>query len=435
MIAAILLPLVIITALILINGLFVAAEFSIIGVRPSRIEQLAAQGNRAARWVQSVLADSRHTDRYIAAAQLGVTLASLGLGMYAEPAISHLLEEPLHDWFGLEGGAIHTVSFIIALSIVTYLHIVLGEMVPKSLALHNTERTVLTLAHIMQPVGKLFAIPIHILNHIGLWTLKLLHIPPPGKNSRLYTLDELELVVSESYAEGLLEQEARELLINLLDFAEERVERVMTPRPLMTAIPRTIGEEELLQIFESTPYSRLPVYGENIDDIVGVVHLKDLVRQQLSGKPFDLDSLLHPVAYVPETLPVKELLARLKEQHQQIAIVMDEHGGTLGLVTMEDILEEVVGEVRDEFDAEEEPVRRIAPGHLLVQGTVQLDDLDDYIVLDRAGYDVHTVGGLVWAVLGRRPQVGDTVTLGNATLRVDEMEGLTVRRVSIRYSP
>ncbi|HFD38991.1 MAG TPA: HlyC/CorC family transporter [Anaerolineae bacterium] len=433
MIAAILLPLVIIAVLILINGLFVAAEFSIIGVRPSRIEQLAAQGNRAARWVQSVLADNRHTDRYIATAQLGITLASLGLGMYAEPAISHLLEEPLHDWFGLEGGIVHTISFIIALGLVTYLHIVLGEMVPKSLALHNTERTVLTLSKVMRPVGQLFAIPVRILNYIGLWTLRLLRIPPPGKNSRLYSLDELELIVSESYAEGLLAEEERELLENLLDFAGERVEQVMTPRPLMQAVPAAIGEEELLATFETTPYSRLPVYRDSIDDIIGVVHLKDLVRQQIAGRPFDLEALLHPVAYVPATLPIKELLARLKRQHQQLAIVMDEHGGTLGLVTMEDILEEVVGEVRDEFDREEEPLTVVAPGHLLALGTVQLSDLDEYVVLDRQGYDVHTVGGLVWALLGRRPQAGDEVSTGGATLRVEEVEGLTIRRVSIRY--
>jgi CBS domain containing-hemolysin-like protein len=161
---------IIIAILILINGLFVAAEFSIIGVRPTRVEQLAAEGNRAARWVQGVLDNRRKTDRYIATAQLGITLASLGLGMYAEPAIAHLVENPLHDWFGLEGGIVHTISFILALALVTYLHVVIGEMVPKSLALHNAEGTVLTLANPMRLMGKVFSIPVTLLNRIGLWT-------------------------------------------------------------------------------------------------------------------------------------------------------------------------------------------------------------------------------------------------------------------------
>jgi CBS domain containing-hemolysin-like protein len=426
----------IIAILILINGLFVAAEFAIIGVRPTRIGQLAARGNRAARWVQSILRDRRKTDRYIATAQLGITLASLGLGMYAEPAIAHLIEGPLHDWFGLEGAIVHTISFILALAAITYLHVVVGEMVPKSLALQNAEGTVLTLGAPMRLIGKLFSIPVTLLNRIGLWTLKLLRISPPGEGSRLYSLDELELLVSESYAEGLLEDYEQELVTNILDFAEERVEQVMMPRPLITAIPAAIGEEELLALFSATPYSRLPVYRGSIDDVIGVLHLKDLVRQQLSEEPFELRALLRPVSFVPATLPVKTLLSRFQKQRQQIAIVMDEHGGTLGLVTVEDLLEEVVGEVRDEFDVgEEEPLTLVQPGHLVVRGTVQLEDVETYVSIGQHEHDVQTVGGLVWAQLGRRPEVGDEVTLGNVTFRVEAMTGLTITQVSLLFPP
>jgi CBS domain containing-hemolysin-like protein len=427
---------IIIAILILINGLFVAAEFAIIGVRPTRVGQLAAKGNRAARWVQGILDDRRKTDRYIATAQLGITLASLGLGMYAEPAIAHLIEDPLHDWFGLEGAIVHTISFILALAVITYLHIVVGEMVPKSLALQNAEGTVLTLASPMRLIGRLFSIPVTFLNRIGLWTLKLLRIPPPGEDSRLYSLDELELLVFESYAEGLLEDHEQELVTKILDFAEERVEQVMMPRPMMTAIPAATDEEELLALFSATPYSRLPVYRDTIDDIIGVLHLKDLVRQQLSEEPFDLRALLRPVSFVPVTLPVKTLLSQFQRQRRQIAIVIDEHGGTLGLVTTEDILEEVVGEVRDEFDvAEEEPLSLVEPGHLVVQGTVQLEDVETYLSIGQHQHDVHTVGGLVWAELGRRPEVGDEVVIGNVTLRVEAMAGLTVTRVSLFFPP
>ena len=433
---AVLFSFIVILLLIVINGLFVAAEFAIIGVRPTRVERLAAGGNRAARWVHGILEDRRKTDRYIATAQLGITLASLGLGMYAEPAIAHLIEPPLHDWFGLEGAIVHTISFILALGLITYLHVVVGEMVPKSLALQNAEGTVLGLTAVMRPVGKIFSIPVTVLNRIGLWALRLLRIPPPGEESRLYSLDELELLVSESYASGLLEDHELELVANLLDFAEEKVEQVMTPRPRMTSVSIDIGEEELLSLFSTVPYTRLPVFGDNIDDILGVLHLKDLVRQQLAGEPFELRPRLRPMLFVPETLPVKSLLAEFQKQRQQIAIVIDEQGGTLGLVTMEDLLEEVVGEVRDEFDLEEEaPVRLLDTGHLVVQGTVQIEDLESYVAIPRHEHDVQTVGGLVWAELGRRPVVGDEVQIGKVTLRVEDMTGLAVTRVLLLYPP
>jgi CBS domain containing-hemolysin-like protein len=423
---------IIIAILILINGLFVAAEFAIIGVRPTRVGQLATKGNRAARWVQDILDDRRKTDRYIATAQLGITLASLGLGMYAEPAIAHLIEDPLHDWFGLEGAIVHTTSFVLALAAITYLHVVVGEMVPKSLALQNAEGTVLALTTPMRLVDRLFSIPVAFLNRIGLWTLKLLRIPTPGEDSRLYSLDELELLVSESYAEGLLEDHEQALVTSILDFAQERVEQVMMPRPMMTAIPATISEEQLLALFSETPHSRLPVYRDSIDDIIGVLHLKDLVRQQLSEEPFELRALLRPVSFVPATLPVKTLLSRFQRQRQQIAIIIDEHGGTLGLVTTEDVLEEVVGEVRDEFDVEEEePLTLIEPGYLVVQGRVQLQDVETYLSIGQHEHDVQTVGGLVWAELGRRPEVGDEVAIGDVTFRVEAMAGLAVARVSV----
>jgi CBS domain containing-hemolysin-like protein len=427
---------IVIAILILINGLFVAAEFAIIGVRPTRVEQLATGGNRAARWVQGIVGDRRKLDRYIATAQLGITLASLGLGMYAEPAIAHLIEEPLHDWFGLEGGIVHTLAFILALAAITYLHVVVGEMVPKSLALQNAEGTVLALATPMSLISKLFSIPVTLLNQIGLWTLKLLRIPPPGEGSRLYSLDEVELLVYESYAGGLLNEDERELVTNILDLAEERVEQVMMPRSTITAIPVAINEVELLELLSTSAYSRLPVYGSTIDDVLGVLHLKDLVRQQLSEEPFELRALLRPVSFVPATLPVKTLLSEFQQQRQQIAIVMGEHGGTLGLVTMEDILQEVVGEVRDEFDAEEEePLALAGPGHLVVQGTVQLQDVEKYASVGQHEHDVQTVGGLVWAELGRRPEVGDEITIGDVTFRVGAMDGLTITQVSLFFPP
>ena len=429
-------PAIIIALLILANGLFVAAEFAIIGTRPSRIEQMAEEGDRAAKRVGEIVHDRTQTDRYIATAQLGITLASVGLGMYAEPAIAHLIEGPLHDWFGLEGGIVHTISFIIALLAVTYLHVVLGEMVPKSIALQAPERSVLTLSAFMRIVGKIFSIPVTVLNQIGLLVLKLLRVPPAGSGSRLYSTDELEMVVLESYAGGLLDQREQELVANILDFSEERVEKVMLPRTLIRAIPVTIPEEELLALIPTTPYSRLPVYRDSIDNIVGMLHLKDLVRQQLSGEPLDLPSLLRKVSFVPETLPVKSLLASFKRLHQHMAIVIDEHGGTLGLVTLEDLLEEVVGDVRDEFDdGEEAPITVVEPGYLIALGVAHLEDLAAYVPIPEHDYDIATIGGLVLAELGRRPEVGDEIRTGEIVFRVVDVDRLAITRLSIHFPP
>ena len=432
----ILLPSAVIAVLILINGLYVAAEFSIIAVRKSQMEHLAEQGNQTASWVRQVLDDSRRTDRWIATAQLGITLASLGLGMYGEPAIAHLIEEPLHDWFGLTGAAVHTVSFVIALSIITYLHVVIGEMVPKSMALQKPEGTVLSLTRPMRFSGRVLSIPVTVLNQIGLLVLRVLRISPPAEGSRLYTAEDLEHIITESSAGGLVDDFEQELAANIFDFSERQVGHVMTHRTSITAIPRSASEPHILELVASTPFSRVPVYGENIDDIVGVLHIKDFIRQQLAEKPFDLGALVREPFFVPETLPVGEQLTTLRAQHQHMAIVIDEHGGTLGLVTLEDLIEEVVGEVHDEFDtAEEPPITVVAPGHILVRGTVLLDDIDEFVALDRQGHDVQTVGGLVMAELGRRPYEADEITLGTVTLRVEAVERLSVTRVSLHYPP
>ena len=428
-------PLLAIVFLILLNGLFVAAEFAIIGARPSRLEQLAAEGNATARRVHTILRDPKLVDRYIATAQLGITMASLGLGMYAEPVIAHMIEGPLERWFHLEETLLHTIGFILALSIITYLHVVVGEMVPKSLALQSSVRTVLALNGTMNFFGKLFLWPVRALNWVGLQFLRLLRIPPP-QHGRGYTADELELIVSESRAGGLLDENEQEMVANVFDFGERRVAEVMMPRPRIRAIPVTSSEADVLALLEEPHYNRLPVYEDSIDDIIGMLHIKDLIRQQVSGKPFDLRALLRQVPFVPETLLIDRLLAVFRRQHHQIAVVVDEHGGTLGLVTLEDLIEEVFGEVRDEFDPQEEqPLVEVAPGELLARGDVVLDELEAYVDLGEHGHEVYTLGGLVMAELGHVAEVGEEVQAGEARIRVEEVDGRSIRRVSVRYEP
>ncbi len=432
----VLIDFLIIFILILLNGMFVAAEFAIIGVRPTRIAQLAEQGHGTAKRVQHILKDPNRIDRYIASAQLGITLASLGLGMYGEPVIAHLLEPMLHDVFGLSGEAVHTVSFFIALGIITYLHVVIGEMIPKSLALQSAERVVFALSRPMFIMQTLFSWAITILNNIGLWVLKVIGMPPPSGDERLHTTAELELIISDSAGEGLIEAEEESLIRNIFDFADLTVGQIMMPRPKIEAVPVDISKEDLLEKMFTSIHSRFPVYENDLDHMLGLVHLKDMVHHHLNDAPYDLKELLRDVPFVPEGLPADDLLPILKREQVHLAIVIDEYGGTAGIVTLEDILEEVVGEVRDEFDVDEsDHITVVKKGHLEVLGETRFDELAPYLELadDERIQAVDTVGGLMVANMPLPPQEGGEVTVEDVTFRLDSVDGLTVEKVTILF--
>lgn len=434
----ILIDILIIFLLILLNGMFVAAEFSIIGVRPTRITQLAEEGHATAKRVQYILSNPAQIDRYIASAQLGITLASLGLGMYGEPVIAHLIEPPLHDWFDLSTELVHTISFFTALSLITYLHVVIGEMVPKSLALQSAERVVFALATPMFLMQRLFSWAITILNKVGLLVLWLLRVPPPVEGNRLHTPDELELIISDSVVGGLIEADEEELLRNIFSFADLQVGQMMTPRSRIDAVPIGIGKADLLEKMFTSSHSRFPVYESDLDHILGIVHLKDMVHHHVDNAPYDLRDLLHEVPFVPDTLFAENLLTMLKQQHVHMAIVIDEYGGTAGIVTLEDLLEEVVGEVRDEFDVNErDNITLVEPGYLIALGAARLDELEPYVDLgdDERTEEVDTIGGLMVANLPLPPQEGGEVIINHIIFRAETVDGLRVERVSVRYEP
>lgn len=432
---SLLFPFIVIIILILFNGLFVAAEFAIIGVRPSRLEQLAAEGDRTARKVHAIIRNPGRVDRYIATAQLGITLASLGLGMYAEPQIAHLIEGPLERWFHLEVELLHTIGFILALSIITYLHVVVGEMVPKSLALQSSEKTVLALHGPMALFRKIFLIPVRVLNWIGLRFLRLFRVPPPAHGAG-FSAEELELIVSESHAGGMLNEQEQNMVASVFDFSKRRVAEVMTPRTRIHAIPITTTEQQMQNLLEDTYFNRLPVYNESIDQIIGMLHVKDFVRQQNTGIAYDLPALLRQVPFVPETLLIKQLLTIFRRQNHQIAIVVDEHGGTVGLVALEDLIEQVFGEVQDEFDPpEDQALVEVAPGELLARGDVIIDVIQGYVDLGDYEHEVYTIGGLVMAELGHLGVVGEEVQIGESHIRVEAVDERAIQRVSIRFNP
>lgn len=432
-------PTLIIIILIIFNGLFVAAEFAIIGVRPTQMEQMASEGNRIAKTVLAILRSPEKQNSYIATAQVGITIASLGLGMYGESQISQFVEPYLARFLGVDvhETIVVTVGYIFAVSLLTYLHVVAGEMIPKSLALSAPNKAVLSVAQPMSVMQAILAIPVRILNGIGVMLLNLFRIPPAEGHERLHSPEELELIVQESAQGGLLNMAEEEMIRNIFDFAEREVHQVMTPRPKIQAIPSEMPLPEMLKLVTESNYSRFPVFEGDLDHIIGVVHIKDLVRQHLRLKGnFDIRLLLRPVHVVPEHYPVGNLLTAFKHGRHHMAIVLDEFGGTAGVITLEDLIEEVVGEVRDEFDQEKEPVVKIAAGELEVAGDLLLDDLAEYVYLGEEEDlpDVESVGGLIMAQLGRVPQPGDQVTFNDQVdFTVLAVDGLAVARARVEF--
>jgi CBS domain containing-hemolysin-like protein len=433
------LPFIIILILVIINGIFVAAEFAIIGVRDTQMEQMVDEGSQLAGHVLQTLELRPRLDHYIATAQLGITLASLGLAMYGEPAIGHFVEPYLEAKAGMTPAAAGTVSYIVALSLMTYLHVVIGEMVPKALALSNASAMALGLDQMMRFSGAILNYPVRFLNKIGNLLLRLFRIPPAEGHERLMAADELELIVAESAEGGLIEDEEEEIIRNIFDFSERIVGQVMTPRRRVQFLNISCTQEQVTRTVSESSHSRFPIYEGDPDHIAGIMHLKDLVRLTLRPNgPFDLRLIMRAALEVPEDYRVDRLLATFKKQKIHMAIVRDEFGGVAGVVTLEDLVEEVVGEVRDEFDQEREPYVAIAPGVIEVAGDYLLDDLaeDVYIGEDDELPDVETVGGLIVTLLRRPPVRDDEVTyLGNIRFTVLDVDRLAVTRARVEFPP
>lgn len=434
-----LIAIVIILLLVVLNGFFVAAEFGIIGVRPTQIEEMEGEDKGGKRnKVMDILDSRRKQDQYIATAQLGITIASLGLAMYGEPQIAHFLEPYIEQlWFEPSPALVRTIGYFVALSILTYLHVVLGEMVPKSMALSDAPKVVLALTRPMQISQTVLIIPVRILNGIGNLLLRLFKVPPVEGHDRVLSAEEIELLVSESAEEGLLHEDEEEMIRNIFDFSDRVVGQVMTPRMRVQAIPINIAREKLLKIVTESRHSRFPVYEGDRDHIVGIVHLKDMIRQTMkTDSKFDIRLILRTAPSVPEDFPVENLLVAFKSQRLHMAIVLDEFGGMAGVVTLEDLVEEVVGEVRDEFDLEHEPYVELEPGVLEVAGDYLVDDLVEEVYLGDEDDlpDVETVGGLVVAKLGRPPKVGDEVVYEEVvTISVLDVDRRAVTRAKVEF--
>ncbi len=425
-------PIIIIFVLIILNGLFVGAEFSIVGAPHTRLAQLAGEGITAAKRVLSILRNPDRQNRYIATAQVGITIASLGLGMYGEHTIADWLAAPLERLGIFSNALAHTIAFVLSIGLLTYIHVVIGEMIPKSIALQSAETTVIKLVTPMTIAERLFFPAVWALNTIGNQIMKIIGIPPADASARLLSPEELEFVVEESFEGGLIDANEQLFIENIFDMSDRAVGQVMTPRNRITAIPVTMGENAVLKRACQARFTRLPVFNENLDNIIGIIHLKDLARQQIdSEKEFVLHDLLRPAIYVPESLSLEDMLVRFRKEGFQMAVVVDEFGGTAGIVTIEDIVEEVVGEILDEFDQEITPIQQIDSYHLRVRGDLLIDELNQHFDIRISHPDADTVGGLLMAHLGRIVHPGDIVEMNGIKFEAETVKGLVIQTVLV----
>jgi len=426
--------------LVAANGFFVAAEFALVKVRKTRIDQLTAEGSRAAAIVQKQI---EQLDNFIAATQLGITLASLALGWVGEPAIARVIESILHSTLGVEGGTAlaHGIAIGVSFFFITGLHIVLGELVPKSIALQRSETTVLWVARPLYYFNRVFRPVVLLMNGIGNLVVQALGLQTAGEHAAIHSVEELEMLVAQSREAGVLKPSEEQMLRRVFDFGDKRVSQVMMPRMEVEGVPSDADFPQLVELAAKRGFTRFPVYHETLDNIVGMLNTKDLFEPlhqlQLGKKPqTDLTSLIRPVIKVPDVLPIDDLLSEMINKQIHMAVVVDEYGGTAGIVTFEDILEELVGDVRDELDTDEKdarhPVEVHADGSATISGLTTIPEFNEQFgaQLDRdAGYD--TIAGFVLGELRRGAVVGDEVHVNGYVLRVEVMDDLRIASLRV----
>ncbi len=425
------LPILAVILLVVINGVFVAAEFALVGSRRSRFEEAANSGNRAARWLLAVFDRPTGKDGYIAVAQLGITLASIGLGMYGEPAIAHWMYGPFEN-LGLSEGMSHTVGFIIALAIITYLHVVFGEMIPKALALQSPERTSIQVNPIMRPFSLLFRPAVAVLNWLALTLMRLLRIPEPSLNASLYTSEELAIVTEESTLEGQLEHMQGEIIRNIFELEDLTAAEIMTSRAHIRAIDLSAASSEVAAQVQASPTSRYPVYDGDLDHVVGLLHVKDFVRAAQAGGPVEVDKLIRRLPAVAGSTKADVLLDRFKTERIHASLVVDELGNTIGIVTLDDIISEVIDDPAGDHDL---PAVIHDEHSATLDGETTLTELHEDYGFVMTHDDVTTLAGLVLSETGVVPAEGTRVEVQDHELEVVKRTGMKISQVKITRQP
>jgi CBS domain containing-hemolysin-like protein len=424
------------------NGFFVATEFALVAVRRTRMQQLEDEGEKRAGNVLDLL---NHLDTYIAATQLGITLSSLALGWIGEPAVGHLIEPWIHDLPFLPENRVDTlsktISFILAFSFITALHIVIGELAPKSLALQRPESTSMAVAKPIRIFFLIFRPAIYSLNWVGNWVVRQAGIQPAAGHEQVQSAEELQFAIEASREAGLVDETAHDLVNRAFDFPDLAARQVMVPRTEMAAIPLTASLPEVLAVAADEGYTRLPVYDGDTDHIVGLLNVKRLmpflrhaVDNDNAPQSFTVAEYLSEPLYVPESLPAPSVLRLMKEQRTQLAVVIDEYGGTAGIISLQDLIEELIGDVDDE-EGNEAPVAGVATDPDLIDGLTPISFVIEVRGLNFGSpddLDVETIGGYVFHNLGREARLGDEVTMPDGErLRVEELDGLRIAKIRL----
>ncbi len=413
--------------LVLANGFFVAAEFALVGVRVSRIETLVASGSSSAKRLMGLL---QNLNAYLSACQLGITLASLALGWIGEPAIARLLEGPLA---GLSDPWRHGIAFAIAFSIITALHIVIGEQAPKLMGLAAAEKVALAIALPLQLFYRIFSLPIRALDWASVRTVKLLGIKATAEHSSTYTEEELRRLVDISRESGHLRAEERRLIHRVFEFSDTLVREAMVPRTEMAAMPYTTDLKEITKAFDQHRYSRLPVYKESLDDVIGFIHSKDVMPYLLFPEKFKLEDVLQPPMYIVDTARLEQVLRQMQKAKMHFGFVIDEHGGLEGIITLEDLLEEIVGEISDEHDEEvNEQITEIDKGSYVLAGGLAVRDLNRRLKLTVPESEAYTtIGGFLMTEAGHVLKPGEVVQHDGLIFKIERVEKRRVMRVKL----
>jgi CBS domain containing-hemolysin-like protein len=420
---------------VLANGFFVAAEFSLVSVRRTRIAEMVSQGHRGARWVQRAI---DNPDRVIAATQLGITISSLALGWIGEPALAHIIN-PVIELLppSIRSDASHGISAVIAFVLITFLHVVVGELAPKSIALQNPERTSLLVSRPTLFTESIFKPAIWLLNGAGNLLLRAIGVPPASGSQLTHSVEELKMLVTASTEGGVVEEDESEMLHAIFDIGELLVRQVMVPRTEIIAVEADAKLHEVVDIAIQSLYTKFPVYEDNLDQIVGILHIKEVLRMMRDPGNDNCTAreLARETFFVPEAIPVNELLRQLRARRQHIAIVLDEYGGTAGLVTLEDLMEEIVGEVSDPFDVDEPEIQTLPDGTALIDGFTLIEEVNEELELTLTDPHYDTIAGYMLGRLGRIARQGDVIDSQGIRLRVVAMDGLRIARIALSRLP
>ncbi|MFW5606469.1 MAG: hemolysin family protein [Campylobacter hyointestinalis] len=414
---------------IFLNGFFVLSEFSIVKVRKSRLEELVKDKVPNAKLAYKM---SNSLDTYLSATQLGITLSSLALGWIGEPAVANLIEAPLKTYFGIDGVAVHTIAFIIAFTLITLLHVVLGELVPKSVAIAKAEKSVLFIAKPLYMFWVIFFPVIRTFDFIASLSLKAIGIKPAKDSELAHSEEEIKIIVGESLKGGVLDSMESEIIKNAVDFSDTVAKEIMTPRKDMVCLNKQKSFEENMKVIEESKYTRFPYVDGSKDIVLGMIHIRDILQNNLRDIDTNLDKIVRKFIIVPENSTKKKNLVIINKDRISAALVVDEYGGTAGLLTMEDIIEEILGDINDEHDDKSQDYKKLSDDVFEFNGRFEIEAVEEImdISFDEETEQL-TIGGYVFNLFERLPIVGDKIDDENCIYEVTKMDGASIGAVKV----